>query len=183
MIEKISINQLHIKPLEQSQIEDVKYHLVEVVKEVWNLPEPSEQLVKKFEDEQKFDLDENNLQASYFDNNGLYLILTNNKKIVGSGAIKRISQDICKLKRFFIQKEFRGQKWGLEMWQKLELFAVQYGYKKIRLGIASPEHQQRALNFYTQCGFYEIPRYDDSKSQLFMEKILVPQETTLKPIS
>ncbi|MBW4558302.1 MAG: GNAT family N-acetyltransferase [Trichormus sp. ATA11-4-KO1] len=113
-----------------------------------------------------------NMRSHYFDNNGIFLVLLDKKQIVGTGAIRKLDNQICELKRMWFFKEYRGKGLGGKMVQMLFDFARKVGYQKVRLDLAHEEIQAQALKFYTKLGFYPIERYNDSPCQVFMEKLL-----------
>jgi putative acetyltransferase len=162
---------IEIKLIEPYQIEEVKRMIVEAAFEVWH-PDTTFQ---EFEEEAYTtnvfkDLD--NLQSVYFDKKGIFYVLVDDNKIVGAGAIKKIDDEVCELKRMWFLKPYRGKGLGLAMANKLVEFAKVQNYKKIRLDIWQPAKQQQAAAFYRKLGFYEIDPYNDSAAKLFMEKIL-----------
>jgi ribosomal protein S18 acetylase RimI-like enzyme len=55
----------------------------------------------------------------------------------------------------------------------MELLSIarNMGYKRIRLE-TDPVAQSRALNFYKQIGFYEIPGYSGRTDEVAMEMVL-----------
>lgn len=110
--------------------------------------------------------------SHYFDNSGVFLVLMDNEQVVGTGAIRKLDDEICELKRMWFLKEYRGQGWGGKMAQMLFDFARQLGYRKVRLDLANEERQQQALKLYRRLGFYPIERYNDSPCNIFMEKLL-----------
>jgi putative acetyltransferase len=94
------------------------------------------------------------------------------EKIVGAGAIKKCTDEICELKRMWFLKEYRGKGLGSQMAYQLLAFAKDHGYAKIRLDIYFPQVQDRAITLYKKLGFYEIAPYNDSPAKIFMEKVL-----------
>ncbi|MCC3405959.1 MAG: GNAT family N-acetyltransferase [Microcoleus sp. PH2017_10_PVI_O_A] len=112
------------------------------------------------------------LRSHYFDNSGVFLVLVDNEKVVGTGAIRKLNAEICELKRMWFLKEYRGQGWGWKMAQMLFDFAIQVGYRKVRLDLAKEERQPQALKLYKRLGFYPIEKYNDSSCDIFMEKLL-----------
>src|SRR5919109_4979420 len=46
------------------------------------------------------DMDE--LQQTYFENNGIFLVMTDEEQIIGTGAIRKIDNEICELKRLWL---------------------------------------------------------------------------------
>jgi putative acetyltransferase len=117
-------------------------------------------------------LDEmNDVQTSYFENGGVFLVMTDAGQIIGTGAICKISDDTCELKRLWLFTEYHGRGLGYCMTQELLSFAREKGYRRVRLE-TDPSHQGRAYNFYKRLGFYEIPRYNENEDDIAMEMIL-----------
>lgn len=156
-----------IKPIEPHQINDAKQVVTTVCLEIW-------QDILTKEDVKHYDSmsDIENVRSHYFDNKGLFLVLLDNERVVGTGAIRKLNDEICELKRMWFLKEYRGQGWGLKMAQILFDFARKMGYQKVRLDLINEERQPQALKFYKRLGFYSIERYNDSPCSLFMEKLL-----------
>jgi putative acetyltransferase len=156
---------IEIKPIESHQVEEVKRIIVAVCHEIWQV---SEEVVRRYD--AMSDIDD--VRSHYFDNNGTFLVLIYNGLIVGSGAIRRLNDDICKLKRMWFLKDYRGRSLGTKMAQVLLDFAKKTGYKKVRLDILDEQKQAQALKLYQRLGFYCIERYNNSPCGTFMEKIL-----------
>jgi putative acetyltransferase len=112
------------------------------------------------------------LKSHYFNNNGIFLVFIDHGMIVVCGAIRRLSDDICELKRMWLLKDYRGKGLGWEMAQILLDFAKKNGYKKVRLNTVDKLKQAQALKLYKRLGFSLIERYNDSSSTVFMEKLL-----------
>ena len=156
---------IEIKPIELDQVEEVQQVIVAVCHEIWQLPE---EVIRRYD--AMSDLD--NLRSHYFDNNGTFLVLIDEGRVVGSGAIRRLNNDICEVKRMWFLKAYRGRGLGTKMAQMLLDFARKKGYKKIRLDTADEQKQAQAIQLYQRLGFYFIERYNDSSCTRFMEKIL-----------
>lgn len=77
------------------------------------------------------------------------------------------------MKRLFVKDEFRGQKIGVKLIEKLITEAKQIGYKKIRLD-TFPAKMGKAVSLYESYGFREIaPYYHNPYGEtLFLEKHL-----------
>ncbi|MBE9053794.1 GNAT family N-acetyltransferase [Nostocales cyanobacterium LEGE 11386] len=158
---------VEIRPIQQDQVEQAKQVVIAVCLEIW-------QGVLTEEDLKQYDpmSDIENMRSHYFDNNGIFLVLLDKKQIVGTGAIRKLDNQICELKRMWFFQEYRGKGLGGKMVQMLFDFARKVGYQKVRLDLAHNERQAQALKFYTRLGFYPIERYNDSPCQVFMEKLL-----------
>lgn len=157
-----------IKTVTPETIKEVKELVAHIVRNVLNLSESIETI------KQQFLPDEDNIQELYFGNQGTYLALFDNNKIVGTGALKRIDPDTAELKRMFFKPAYRGKGFGLCMMQELFTFALQQGYKRIRLEVFKPELQKQAVTFYTKRGFNPIAPYNNKNSGLYMEKVINP---------
>lgn len=158
---------LEIKPIQQHQLEQAKQVVIAVCLDIW-------QGVLTEDDLRRYDsmLDIENVQLHYFDKHGMFLVLLDNEEVVGTGAIRRLDDNICELKRMWFLKPYRGKGLGWKMAQILFDFARQVRYQKVRLDLANAERQPQALKLYTRLGFYPIERYNDSPCDVFMEKRL-----------
>jgi len=156
---------IEIKPIQLHQAEEVKRVIVAVCHEIWQLPED---VIRRYDAMSDID----GVQSHYFDNNGTFLVLIDDGRVVGSGAIRRLSDDICELKRMWFLRNYRGRGLGMKMTQMLLDFARKTGYKKVRLDTVDEQKQAQALKLYKRLGFYFIERYNDSSCTVFMEKML-----------
>lgn len=156
---------IEIKPIQLHQVEDVKHVIITVCQEIWQVPED---VIKRYDP--MADIDD--VRSHYFDNNGTFLVLLDNGRVVGSGAIRRLNDQICELKRMWFLKDYRGRGLGTKMAQMLLDFARETGYKKVRLDTTDEQKQAQALKLYHRLGFYFIERYNDSPCTVFMQKML-----------
>ena len=112
--------------------------------------------------------DMDDIQKSYFENGGTFLGMFENGEMICTGAIRRIEQQTCEIKRLWLLNEYHGQGLGYRMLQELLTYARDMGYQRVRLE-TDPVAQSRALEFYKQAGFYEIPSYSDRGDEQAME--------------
>ena len=155
---------IEITTIKLYQIEEVKQIIFAVCSEIFQVPE---EVIRNYD---MSDIDD--VRSHYLDNKGTFLVLVDDDKVVGSGGIRRLNDDICELKRMWLLKDYRGQGFGKKMAQMLLYFAKKAGYKKVRLDCRDEQKQAQAVNLYKQLGFYVIERYNDSICTVFMEKIL-----------
>jgi putative acetyltransferase len=99
-------------------------------------------------------------------------VLRDGEEVVGTGAIRRLDQQTCELKRLWFLPACRGKGFGKQMVERLLDFARSAGYQRVRLDTA-PE-LQAANRLYQRLGFYPIERYHDGPCVIFMEKLLEP---------
>lgn len=111
------------------------------------------------------------LQQAYFANDGIFLVMTDEDRLIGTGAIRKIDAETCELKRVWLLFEYHGRGLGYRMIQELLAFARRKGYRRIRLE-TDRGAQSRAYELYRRLGFYEIPRYSDNQDDVAMEMIL-----------
>ena len=156
---------IEIQPIQLHQAEAVKHLVFRVCDEIFQV---SEETVRRYDT--MSDIDE--VRSHYFDNGGTFLVLVDEGRVVGRGAIRRLNDDICELKRMWFLKEYRGRGLAKEMLQRLLEFARKTGYKKVRLDLFDEQKQTQALEFYKRLGFYAIAPYNDSFCTVFMEKVL-----------
>lgn len=108
----------------------------------------------------------------YTQNRGIFLALVSDGKVLGMGAIKKWSDDICEVKRMFFAPQARGKGLGARMLSTLLDHARALGYTIARLDTYNPTTQVHAVALYKKFGFYEIERYNNSQAKLYMEKVL-----------
>jgi putative acetyltransferase len=161
---------INIRPIQPDEIPVAKRLIYQVAHVIFQDARPLEESIAFFEARsQLHDMDD--LQEWYFKHDGIFLVLTDEDRIIGTGAVRRINREVCELKRLWLLIEYHGQGLGYRMMQELLSFARQKGYAQMRLE-TDREAQSRAFEFYQRLGFYEIPRYSDNEDDIAMEIIL-----------
>jgi putative acetyltransferase len=113
-------------------------------------------------------LDIDTYQESYLERDGAFLIMSENERIIGTGAVRKLDDEVCEIKRLWLLPKFHGRGLGYRILVELLNIAREKGYTKVRLETA-PSYQQRAFQFYLRFGFHEIPRYGDDPWDVGME--------------
>ncbi len=116
-----------------------------------------------------------NFQQSYVENGGAFLVICEDGRIIGTGALRKLEDGVGEIKRLWLLPEYQGQGLGYRMMLALYKIARENGYRKLRLE-TSPVYQQRAFAFYKKLGFREIPRYGDDPDDVGMELELSSEE-------
>ena len=156
-----------IQPNEWSQAKRIVYRVAHVI---FNDPRTLEDSIAYYEARHELkDMDD--IQKDYFENGGIFLAMFDDDEMICTGAIRKLDDETCELKRLWLLHEYHGQGLGYRMFQELLSIARGMGYKRMRLE-TDPEAQSRALNFYKRIGFYEIPRYTERIDDIAMEMIL-----------
>lgn len=122
---------------------------------------------------QSFDEELANLPGKYAAPEGRLLLAFADEKLAGCIALRKLEADICEMKRLFVRDDFRGQKIGIALIEKVFAEAREIGYEKMRLD-TFPAKMGKAVGLYESYGFYEIPPYYHNPfgETLFMEKDL-----------
>src|SRR5438128_467958 len=128
MIEETSC----IEDIKPSQVDDAK----RLLQTVWNeyFATEEDKFVRTFFDDPKTLADLDDVQTNYFADRGTFVVVLDDNRVIGTGAIKCLDKKICELRRMFLLKEYRGRGLGKQVAQYLLEFARTAGYEKIRLG-------------------------------------------------
>lgn len=146
-----------IQRLTSDQIEAAKQVITAVCLEMFGHPP------------QVFD-DMDQTSEQYAEPAGIFLVLMDDRQVVGTGAIRRLDAETCELKRMWFLPEYRGQGHGTKMAERLFSFARSAGYRQVRLD--TDPRLERANKLYHRLGFQSIERYNNGPGVLFMEKEL-----------
>src|SRR6266540_743477 len=161
---------IKIRHIKQDEIAVAKQLIYRVAHQVFHDTRPLEESIAYYESQgQLHDMDD--VQQSYFQNEGIFLVMIENDQIIGTGAIRKIDDEICELKRLWLLFEYHSQGLGYRMIQELFTFARKKGYQWVRLE-TDRDSQSRAFDLYKRLGFYEIPRYSNHQDETAMEMML-----------
>jgi putative acetyltransferase len=161
---------IKIRRIQPDEVDFAKQLIYRVAHQVFHDARTLEESISYYESQGELH-DMHDLQKNYFGTNGIFLVMTDNDQIIGTGAIRKIDESICELKRLWLLFEYHGQGLGYRMMQELFRFAREKKYQ--RMGLETDQgHQNRAFDFYKRLGFYEIPRYSENEDDVAMEMIL-----------
>jgi putative acetyltransferase len=160
---------INVIPIQPSHILDAKYVISAVAQRFYVPEKTAKEFYRILEAEGELE-DVDNYQQVYMENNGLFLVVLDDEKVIGTGAIKKLEENVAELKRLWLLEEYHGQKIGYQVVKRLLDFARAHGYKKVRL--QTGEKQQRAIRFYTRLGFCVIPSYRESMDNISMELVI-----------
>ena len=94
-----------------------------------------------------------NIEQSYLRNNGAFKVLADDKKIIGSYGIFKISKNICELRKMYLYENYHGQGLGRRMMIDAINVAKCLGYTEMTLETNS--RLKEAKRLYEQFGFKE----------------------------
>ncbi|MGA2627740.1 MAG: GNAT family N-acetyltransferase [Candidatus Bathyarchaeia archaeon] len=118
---------------------------------------------------QNFQKELNELPGDYSPPSGRLLLGFHDSNPAGCVALRRISEEICEMKRLFVRPQCRGLGLGRALAMKVIEDACEIGYRRMRLDIVPT--MQTAIALYFSLGFKEIEpyRYNPIKGAKFME--------------
>lgn len=161
---------IKIRPIEPHESFIAKDLIYRIAHRVFNDTRPLEESVAFYESRGTLrDMDD--IQQTYFTEGGIFLVMTDDEHIIGTGAVRKLDDTTCELKRVWLLFEYHGRGLGYRMIQELFAFAREKGYQKMRLE-TDRDAQSRAYALYKRLGFYEIPRYSNHQDETAMELVL-----------
>ena len=146
---------IKIRRIEPDEAPAAKQLIYRVAHIIFNDSGPLEESIAYHESRGELQ-DIDNIQNKYFDNDGIFLVMTDDDQLIGTGAIRKLEDRACELKRLWLLSEYHGKGLGYQMMQELLSFAREKGYERIRLE-TDPVYQKRAVEFYKRLGFFEVP--------------------------
>lgn len=90
---------------------------------------------------------------------GTMLLALEEEKVIGTIALHKIKDSIVELKRFYVEKKYRGQGVGRLLFSKAIHFAKKKKYKTI-ITDTTP-NMERAVAFYKASGFRMVSYSED----------------------
>jgi putative acetyltransferase len=163
---------IEIHPIQAHQINDAKYVVSAVAQRIF-LPENTPQEFYDILEEEKELQDMDDYQTVYENNRGLFLVVTDQEKVVGTGGVKKIDTKTAEIKRLWLLEDYHGLRIGYQIMTRLLDFARENHYQLVRL--QTSQVQTRAIAFYKKLGFYQIESYRESRDDLSMEMKLWDQ--------
>src|SRR5579862_5395484 len=119
---------------------------------------------------QGFDQELAGLPGDYAPPDGRLLLAEFEGQLVGCGALHKIDERICEMKRLYLRTGFRGKGVGRALAEALIAEARNIGYERMRLDTVEPVMKD-AVAMYRRFGFREIAPYriNPMPGTLYME--------------
>ncbi|SNS97140.1 Acetyltransferase (GNAT) family protein [Sphingopyxis indica] len=102
-------------------------------------------------DYQSNDAEFGRLATKYAPPDGCVLLALQDGEVVGCVALRRVTLDICQMKRLYVRPKARGNELGRQLIERLIVQAREMGYQEMRLDVqaksVSARKLYKALNF------------------------------------
>lgn len=157
-----------IREIRPGEAEEAKCVMFQVCHELWG---DSEEQTLQYDPL----LDYESLPESYRDDGGIFLVVVDGSRVVGSAGVRRLEGKTAELKRMWLLKPYRGKGFGKRLMQRLIEFCARAGYERIWLELGTPDIQPEALGIYLSFGFHPIPVYAHPVCEMALERILLEQ--------
>ena len=108
---------------------------------------------------------------------GQFLLVYVAEEAVGMGALRKLSDDICEIKRMYVRPAYRGQGLGKAILNALLEIAREGHFRIVRLD--SPKISRSARALYRSMGFYDIEPYAETEAGLENASLMLFMEMKL----
>lgn len=120
-----------------------------------------------FSYKKEYDYDLDDPQRYYLEKGGMFYILKDQNKIIGTMAIINKGNNIAELKRLYVDNNYRGRKLGSMLVDTSLQWCQEHGFNKVEF--ETNKKFEKAHLLYVRRGF-KIVREDDQS--FYMEKYL-----------
>lgn len=117
------------------------------------------------------DLDITDINKYYYRNGGAFEIMVYKNKIIGSYGVYKISEEICELRKMYLDFKYQGMGFGNIMIENSFKLAKNLGFKKMTLQTSSVLY--KAINLYKKYGFEEIDKELSERCDLAMARNII----------
>ena len=107
---------------------------------------------------QNFEKELSELPGAYTPPSGRLLLAFENDELAGCVALRKLSDEICEMKRLFLRPQFHGKGLGRELAERIIEEARAIGYQRMRLDTLTKQ-MSSATRLYRSLGFTEIEPY------------------------
>lgn len=118
---------------------------------------------------QDFETELKNLPGKYSPPDGILILALANGKAAGCVALRRLTENICEMKRLYVRDPYRGLGIGRSLVRMIIEEATKLHYQYMRLDTLPT--MKKAQDLYLSFGFYDIEPYvyNPVKGTRFME--------------
>jgi putative acetyltransferase len=147
---------ISIVPIKEDQVKTAKSLIAEVAGGIFYPEKSSEEFAAILDEEHELD-DVDNFKQVYGGDRGIFLVVLDGERVVGTGAFKPFDEQTAELKRLWLLEKYHGKGIGYMLIMKLFESARQAGYR--RMILQTDILSVRAISFYKRLGFEQIPAF------------------------
>lgn len=92
-----------------------------------------------------------------FENKGIFYLIEIDSNVVGIGGLRKLTENVCEIKRMYIRPKYRGLGFGKKLTQMLIKTVRKFGYSLIKL--ESSSFMETAHHMYRSYGFKDCIEY------------------------
>lgn len=152
---------IEIIPIQPEHIQDAKRVICVVAHGIFGIEKSLDEFIEEVIGDHELD-DMDNYRELYIpEKRGLFLVVLDDGRVVGTGALRKKTDEVAELKRIWLLEEYHGRQIGYRVVNQLLDFAREQGYKSVYL--ESTQRQKRALAFYRRMGFQDVPSPHDAQ--------------------
>ena len=167
-------SELMIRPIRAEEGAEAKRLIYTVARDLMEPQMSMEEVTAQWDAWGVFsDMDE--VQKSYFENGGVFLVTMDGGQMVGTGAFHRYAEGVCELRRISLLLVYQGRGLGYAMVMELLRRARAMGYGKMCLW-TNRYKLSRAVAFYHRLGFVDVPHEGADEEELWMEMEIKPPD-------
>jgi ribosomal protein S18 acetylase RimI-like enzyme len=107
-----------------------KYHLQQTLR---IFSEYYDELLNIDTDSQEFEKELSDLPGEYSLPDGALLLAIDEALVIGCVALRKITPQLCEMKRLYVRPEYRGQGWGKRLAEEIINEALKRSYLNMRL--------------------------------------------------
>jgi ribosomal protein S18 acetylase RimI-like enzyme len=113
------------------------------------------------------------LPGDYSPPEGRLLLATYDEQLAGCVALHKLDRETCEMKRLYLRPQFRGNRLGRALAERIIAEGRAIGYRRMRLDTVEPMMKD-AVALYRKLGFREIGAYRNNpvEGALYMELAL-----------
>lgn len=147
---------VNISLLQPERVAEAKWLITAVAQRIFEPTQTVQEFALALEKTGEFE-DMDHYQDVYDGRHGVFYVLLNDGRMIGTGAVKPFAGETAEIKRIWLLEEYHGQGLGLRLMYALMDFARIAGYR--RLVLQTSMQSSRALALYYKLGFKQISAY------------------------
>ena len=150
---------------------EIRQYQTNDFKQVWQMHNSVLNVIEAHAGPGPWDDDLKDIIRNYIQNNGEFLVIEKDHKIIGMGGLLKIDSETCEIKRMRVHPDYQRRGLGRNLLIDLEKIAVSKGYNRLILETSSKQYAAQEL--YKSCGYKKFKSEKLGKFTLiYFEKLI-----------